>query len=410
VTRKNAYFVNRFAALLAVGFQLFTNGRADAAQTLTVEPRELKVVVLEGSPYHRGLVHGRTLRKEIVQLVQIWKTNLTETFNADADRFISAFLKQTDYVSAIWRWTPDLLVEIRGIADGSEMPFDTILAYQFLDEIWVNGKAVQREVAAEHCSGMGVAKKGTNPAYIAQNMDLESFRDGFQTVLHIKAEGRRPEQFVFTFAGFIAANGMNSRSIGICANTLSQLRHCRDGLPVACIIRGTLERTTLNDAIKFLKQVKHACGQNYILGGGGRVCDFECSAGKVVSFAPTSDTGVVYHTNHPLANDDYDAEYADYLRKIDPTKAVKGNSEIRFQALENRLKNLQNGIDVSSIESTLRSHDSREHPICRPVKEKSATFTFGSTIMKLSDKPEFLVAPGPPDTYPYQTFNFSGLP
>src|SRR5436309_11919111 len=93
---------------------------------------------------------------------------------------------------------------------------------------------------------MGVAKKGTNPAYIAQNMDLESFRDGFQTVLHIKAEGRRPEQFVFTFAGFIAANGMNSRSIGICANTLSQLRHCRDGLPVACIIRGTLERTTLN--------------------------------------------------------------------------------------------------------------------------------------------------------------------
>src|SRR2546422_8288805 len=44
-----------------------------------------------------------------------------------------------------------------------------------------------------------------------------------------------------------------------------------------------------------------------------------------------------------------------------------------------------------------RSHDSREHPICRPVKEKSATFTFGSTIMKLSDKPEFLVAPGPPD-------------
>jgi len=103
VTRKNAYFVNRFAALLAVGFQLFTNGRADAAQTLTGEPRALKVVVLEGSPYHRGLVHGRTLRKEIVQLVQIWKTNLTETFNADADRFISAFLKQTDYVSAIYR-------------------------------------------------------------------------------------------------------------------------------------------------------------------------------------------------------------------------------------------------------------------------------------------------------------------
>ncbi|PYJ98708.1 MAG: hypothetical protein DME23_11400 [Verrucomicrobia bacterium] len=111
-----------------------------------------------------------------------------------------------------------------------------------------------------------------------------------------------------------------------------------------------------------------------------------------------------------MANDDYDAEYADALKKIDSAKAVKGNSEIRFQSLENRLKNLQNGIDVSSIESTLRSHDSREHPICRPVKEKSATFTFGSTIMKLSDKPEFLVAPGPPDMSPYTVFNFSEIP
>ena len=66
---------------------------------------------------------------------------------------------------------------------------------------------------------------------------------------------------------------------------------------------------------------------------GDRVCDFECSAGKVVPFTPTS---VVYHTNHPLANDDYDAEYADSLKNIDPARVVKGNSEIRFQALENR--------------------------------------------------------------------------
>ncbi len=407
--RRNAKLAGRFARSLVLGLLFSCAGRLDAAGAVTQQPRELKVVVLEGSPYHRGSTHGRTLRKEIVELVRIWKTNLAETFNVDADRFISAFLKQTDYLPAIRRWTPDLLEEIRGIADGSEMPFDTILAFQLLDEIWVNGKAVRRETAAEHCSGLGVAKKGKNAAYIAQNMDLESFRDGFQTVLNIKAEGRRPEQFVFTFAGFIAANGMNSRSIGICANTLSQLRHCRDGLPVACIIRGTLERTTLNDAIKFLKQVKHASGQNYILGGGDRVYDFECSAGKVVPFTPTSDTSVVYHTNHPLANDDYDAEYTDSLKKSDPAKAVKGNSEIRFQSLENRLRDLHHGIDVSSIESTLRSHDSREHPICRPVKEKSATFTFGSTIMRLSDRPEFLVAPGPPDKSPYTVFNFSEI-
>src|SRR2546421_4547172 len=181
--RRKPTFAWRFAGTLVLGLLFSCSGRIDTADGVSRQPRALKVVDLEGSPYHRGLVHGQTLRKEIVQLVQIWKTNLAETFKVDADRLISAFLKQTDYVPAIRRWTPDLLEEIRGIADGSEMPFNTILAFQLLDEIWVNGKAARREVAEEHCSGMGVAKKENAAAYTAQNMDLESFPDGFQTVL-----------------------------------------------------------------------------------------------------------------------------------------------------------------------------------------------------------------------------------
>src|SRR2546429_2457505 len=184
------------------------------------------------------------------------------------------------------------------------------------------GARSQPNIAADWVS----QKKGPTRRMSPKTWIWRVFATDFKPCLHIKAEGGRPEQFVFTFAGFIAANGMNSRSIGICANPLSQLRHGREGLPVACVIRGALERTTLNDAIQFLKQVKHASGQNYILGGGDRVYDFECSAGKVVSFTPTSDTGVVYHTNHPLANDDYDAEYAD---SRDPAKTGKGDSQIR---------------------------------------------------------------------------------
>jgi pimeloyl-ACP methyl ester carboxylesterase len=36
----------------------------------------------------------------------------------------------------------------------------------------------------------------THPAMVAQNVDVEGFRNGFQTVLHIAEESDRPEQFV----------------------------------------------------------------------------------------------------------------------------------------------------------------------------------------------------------------------
>ena len=36
------------------------------------------------------------------------------------------FFAETDFVSSMERWTPDLLEEIKGIADGSEIPYDVV--------------------------------------------------------------------------------------------------------------------------------------------------------------------------------------------------------------------------------------------------------------------------------------------
>ena len=65
---------------------------------------------------------------------------------------------------------------------------------------------------------------------IAQNLDMPGFYDGYQVILHIKHHDSDLESFVYTIAGVIGANGMNSHAIGICCNTLLQLDNCRDGL------------------------------------------------------------------------------------------------------------------------------------------------------------------------------------
>ena len=200
---------------------------------------------------------------------------------------------------------------------------------------------------------------------------------------------------------------MNSRSIGVCVNTLLQLRPRRSGLPVAFVVRGLLERKTLEEAIGFLRDVEHASGQNYILGGPAAIYDFECSAGKVTRFIPEGRAGVVYHTNHPLANDDYTERYRRTLEGGEKNDRGDVNSIARFQALQNRLTGDSLETGLGAIRSALASRDSAEFPICRPYTSRDAGFTFGSTIMVLSGSPEFRVAAGPPDKAMYRSFSFA---
>jgi isopenicillin-N N-acyltransferase like protein len=365
------------------------------------EPKRLQVVTLEGSPLECGLTHGKTLKAAIHALLKVWKADLAERYRMDADAFIKKFLERTNYLPALKNWTPKLIEEIGGIAKGADVDFDTMLVFQLIDEYWVHGSSI----AHEHCSSLGISRRGDQPSVVAQNMDLEGFRDGFQTVLHIKQAGSVLEQLVLTHAGLIGLNGMNNRSLGICCNTLNQLVPCADGLPVACVVRGVLQQQTEEAALKFLRTVKHASGQNYVLGCPAKVYDLECSAGKVKSFAPNTWPEGVWHTNHPLCNDDYTPKHRELIEKR-ASENAPDNSAARLQSLRRHLtQDAQTG-RLELIRSALAATDSAQHPVCVPYRNKKDSFTFASTIMILSDKPEFHVSPGPANVYPYQTHSF----
>ena len=361
------------------------------------EKRELRVLELKGNGYERGLQHGRQLKSEIARIVELWKNDLRGQSGQDPETLIKRFLSETAFTPAIKKWTPDILDEVRGIADGAGQPFETMFAFQLVDEIWVYLDAA----AAHHCSGLGVARSGGHPAFIAQNMDLESFRDVFQAVLHIAGDGIRPEQFVFTSAGLVGVNGINDRSVGIACNTLLQLSACSDGLPVAFVVRGVLASASGDEALKLVRSVRHASGQNYIIGAGDRVYDLEASAGKVVEFKPFPDGRFVYHTNHPLINDDLKP-----WASMDEISLA--NTKTRLASVRDRLGSDPAAVDKEAIKAILRSKDSAHHPVCRTLRPGASVFTFGATIMTLSGTPALDVTMGPPDTNPFIHLQFAG--
>jgi hypothetical protein len=83
-------------------------------------------LLLQGAPYERGLAHGETLRSQIHEAVGRWKGEVAHMYQMDADEVIARLVAGTDFVPAIQRWTPDLLDEIRGIAVGADMAWETI--------------------------------------------------------------------------------------------------------------------------------------------------------------------------------------------------------------------------------------------------------------------------------------------
>lgn len=82
-------------------------------------------------------------------------------------------------MQAVSSHCPELLQEVRGIADGCGLDFETMFAFQLLPEEWVFETKTNQTVERDgHCSVVGVQREST--VVLAQNMDINRFYNGGQ--------------------------------------------------------------------------------------------------------------------------------------------------------------------------------------------------------------------------------------
>ncbi len=359
--------------------------------------RTLNQITLSGRGYELGLQHGQKLKKEIGEIVSLWKKSTSRALRKDANLVLEEFFAYADFTNTIRELTPELYEEVRGIADGSGQAFNDIFVLNLLDEFWVFIENPENH----HCSDVGVPSINGSPSYIAQNMDIETYTDGYQTLIRLEAEGDSPEQLILTHPGLIALNGMNAKGVGVCVNTIMQLNASASGLPVAFMIRKIIGSTEKDEILSFVKNSPHASGQNYIIGIRGEVFDYEASANKVVRFRPDNENGTVYHTNHPIVNDDIKPRHERFDPNQPENRLPKGsNSYVRLDALQKRM-NSTPLVSDELIKQTLRSKDDPNHPVCVNRREGRFGFTFASVIMTLTGQPYLQITAGPGDESEY---------
>lgn len=273
---------------------------APAQDVAKPQHREVRVLDVSGTPRERGLAHGRALKDQIHAIIGAFKKDLERDHKMSAAAFTEKFLAKTDFLPAIEKWTPGLIDEVCGIADGAGLPFEDVYLFQLADEIWSMGRWALRE----KCTAIAVDRRGDQPTLVAQNMDIPGFYQAYPTLLRVRRAGG-PDTMVLTCPGLIGVNGMNSAAVAICCNTLLQLRPSPKGVPCLFVVRGVLEQGNLEDAAAWLRRIPHAVGQNYTIGDPGGAQAYECSAGEKVRFRPDPEGDFTYHTNHPLVNRDW---------------------------------------------------------------------------------------------------------
>ena len=375
-----------------------------------MKAEDFQVLVLEGSAKERGRAHGEALRKEIQAMVGEWKENIYQDLRLDPDQFLTELVQETNFIPAIQRWTPALLEEVEGIAEGTGLDFNTIFARQLSDEEpWFR---MEKRLGKcwgypEHCSAIGCNPQEQAPAIAAQNMDTPAYYDGYQVLFHIKYPDSPLEILNFTIAGKIILSGMSNAGVAICCNTVLPLNYTKDGLPVDFVVRGALEQANLDAAVDFMYRIPHASGQNYLMGGPARVLSLECSANKVEEYQIYPNADRVWHTNHPLINDD--CSFHEQRLALMPEEerttwrgysGERSNTHARFNYLDQALRNSTGCLSIECIQEHLSSHDA---PVCH---HSDQAITLGCLIMELSDPPTMHLAPGPPCYTPFEIYQF----
>ena len=353
----------------------------------------LRVLSLTGSPHARGLRHGQVLKKDIQALIKLWNADIAAKYKTDPDVFIKKFLAETDFTTAVKKWTPDLMEEVRGIAEGADIDFETMFAFQLVDEMWVLGGEI---MSGHHCTTIGMNRTEKGPAIVSQTLDIPAFYHGFQTLLRISDDKSSLDTILFTFPGFIAANGLNSASVAVVVNAVQQLEHSRNGLPVAFVIRGILQRESLSDALEFIRSITFGSPQNYMISGPLRMGSFECSANHIEEFLPFPGAQFTYHTNHPLKNRYFTPQILETMRSRNISPEEYQFKCKRFESLQKILKDDSMPVDVEKLKEIYRDRET-------VINNRG---TFGVTIMVLGKNPVLHISPGRPDETPYLIFDF----
>ena len=346
----------------------------------------MELVIARGTPYDRGATIGQAMAASAARSV---------AFNrryAEAQGLDRATLESmlAPYLAAAGSAYPNLVEQIRGIADGAGVPLlDAFFANAFEEVYGIVELATPSPVALERCTD--VVLRGSGRTLLGHTEQWYAGDDGTAImVLDVPDDG--PAVLAPVAAGTLPLVGMNEHGAAFGTMSLSATDE-RVGIPRALVARDVLDAHDPDDATARATRAGRAGGYSYLAAfPGGRAFAIETTATREAVIA----THV--HTNHAF----------DAVVGASACEASPGSRSrlARVSALAEAAAASGPEPTVAVMRSILADHGAEGQDIC--VHPDPADGDEGATILfAMICEPEtrtMWVAPGHPCTTSFEAF------
>jgi len=327
--------------------------------------KQFPVVTVSGSHYEVGVAVGETMRQPIRNLLDREKAKLGDTF-------VHYVAMLPPFIDITKRYFPQYMDEVRGIADGAGVDFQTLFFTNCREVVDYSGFTS----TADHCTIVAIAQSnqyivGHNEDWDAESLEILYIFDAVIDGVHI---------FGLNYGDSVMGDSISVISNGL-IQAVNDLQHqdAQLGVPKKFIARALLDCKTLEEAEDIIKAVPRAAGFNHVLVQGPRLWNIESSAKEYVIEKVQLQKYV--HTNH----------YVTELKRIDRENS---ESEKRYAKARGRLDEVNSVEDMKQLLS-----DQADPRICRDG-------TIGSVIFDTQNRVAH-IAYGKPTPESYMEYSLA---
>jgi isopenicillin-N N-acyltransferase like protein len=325
-----------------------------------------------GKPYEVGKTIGKRFGLKIKQGLERrkdWYTEIRSFMQQDlANRF-------EPFLAAGRRYFPEIVEELSGLADGSEIDFKDLMALNLKAELSAMMDTEKEETPG--CSTLCLAEG--KRLLIAHNEDGHRAYSDLMFLVKISQPGK-PTFLCLTYPGILCGNGpaMNSAGLVVTTNFISGLA-VRPGVPRYFVSRALLNADNLKQAVEIVTHPERAFSFHFNIGSKNeqKILSVETSVEQSKTYEVR---GLYLHTNHLL------------LERMQATAQdksyVETSSMSRYQVLSKLVKE-QNchlkDLTGKDLTKMLAAHENSPYSPCRHPTADVAGATLASTVFDVSE-------------------------
>jgi isopenicillin-N N-acyltransferase-like protein len=362
---------------------------------------ELPYIRVEGTHREVGRQIGEAAHSLVARGLAYYEQNYPRLAGMTFDEAVE---RTRPYLSASERHLPQIVDQMRGLAEGSELPLERLFAWNCCEELTClpaqeggtgargPGRSTQ-PARPGHCTSFALVAGGR----VVSGHNEDWYPGDVETlaVRHVTLAGG-PSYLSVGPAGYLPITGLTSTGFSSAANTLYS-HDMQAGVPNNLLLTSLLEAESIEAAVAHIGRLPRARGSNHLLcSAGGRIVDVETTA----THLDVLDGGISFvHTNHYLSP------------KLLPLEAQRseGSPKRYARAVDLLAAGLAAGDDPVELgKRLLCDHANAPTSICEHWDEADPAPDQTMTTVSMVWEPaagRVHVAVGPPCQHPYVTYS-----